>query len=229
MEALGSLQKEHAGLQQQKEEKEFAWAKLAEELREKDEEDAEIKPAMEGLEAEAKEYHGKQKALELAKEELEEKSALLQEALDKKEAEVAESQTNIGSKLKGIASQDQKLSEIRALLAVREEELVETGGKAQEERRQGDLKKEARETRLKEVQQGKPARERSLGRKLESDLQPREEALRQLTARARERQDIAAILGRELQGVFLGPPVLRRTCRGRPTRTAAEEEEAAAG
>ena len=175
MEALGSLQKEHAGLQQQKEEKEFAWAKLAEELREKDEEDAEIKPAMEGLEAEAKEYHGKQKALELAKEELEEKSALLQEALDEYEAEVAESQTNLGSKLKGISSQDQKLSEIRALLAVREEELVETGGKAQEERRQGDLEKEAREARLKEVQQDKPAR---------------------------ERQDRAASGGRELQGVL---------------------------
>ena len=52
-------------------------------------------------------------------------------------------------------------------------------------------------------QQGKPARERSLGRKLEFDLQPREAALRQLPAGARERQDSAASLGRlkkNLQG-----------------------------
>ena len=47
--------------------------------------------------------------------------------------------------------------------------------KAQEERRQGDLEKEAREARLKEVQQDKPAR---------------------------ERQDRAASGGRELQGVL---------------------------
>ena len=58
--------------------------------------------------------------------------------------------------------------------------------KAQEERRQGDLKKEAREMRRKERQQGK------------------------LT---RERQDNDAIGGRELQGIFLAPPVLRRTHR----------------
>ena len=51
--------------------------------------------------------------------------------------------------------------------------------KAQEERRQGDLEKEAREARLKEVQQDKPAR---------------------------ERQDRAASGGRELQGVFRVPP-----------------------
>ena len=66
--------------------------------------------------------------------------------------------------------------------------------KVQEEHRQGDLKKEARETRLKERQQGKPAR---------------------------ERQDSAAIGGQELQGVFLDPPVLRRTYRGWPAPTAA--------
>ena len=47
--------------------------------------------------------------------------------------------------------------------------------KAQDERRQGDLEKEAREARLKEVQQDKPAR---------------------------ERQDRAASGGRELQGVL---------------------------
>ena len=62
--------------------------------------------------------------------------------------------------------------------------------KAQEERRQGELKKEAREAR-----QGKPAR---------------------------ERQDRPASGGRELQGVIrVPPPVLRKTYRGRPARTAA--------
>ena len=69
--------------------------------------------------------------------------------------------------------------------------------KAQEERCQGDLKKEARETRL------------------------REKILRQLPARARERKGSATIGSRELQGVFLAPPVLRRTYRGWPARTAA--------
>ena len=66
--------------------------------------------------------------------------------------------------------------------------------KAQEERCQGDLKEEARETGRKERQQGKPAKERK-----ESD----------------------ASGGRELQGVFLAPPVLRRTYRGWPARIAA--------
>ena len=155
MEAFGSLQKEHAVLQQQKEEKEFAWAELAEELREKYEEVAVIKPVMEALEAEAKEYRGKQKALDSAREDLEEKSALLQEALEENEAKSAESQTTLGSKLNGITSQDKKLSGIRAMVAAREEELAaadaraETVGKAQEERRQGDREKEARETRRK--------------------------------------------------------------------------------
>ena len=65
------------------------------------------------------------------------------------------------------------------------------------------------------MQQGKPARERSLGQKLESDLLPREAALRQLPVRARERQDGAAIGGRELQGVFLGPPGLTENLQGK--------------
>ena len=59
--------------------------------------------------------------------------------------------------------------------------------KAQEERSQGDLKKEAGETRIKEVQQGKPAR---------------------------ERQDSAAIGGRKLQGVFLAPPGITENLQG---------------
>ena len=55
-------------------------------------------------------------------------------------------------------------------------------------------------------QQGKLARERSRVLQLESDLQHREAALWQRQAGARERQDSAASLGRELQGVFLDPP-----------------------
>ena len=56
------LQKEHTVQQQQKEEKEGAWAELAEELREKDKEVAVLKPALEAFEAKAKEDRDKQKA-----------------------------------------------------------------------------------------------------------------------------------------------------------------------
>ena len=68
-----------------------------------------------------------------------------------------------------------------------------------------DLEIQSRGNYLGE-QQGKPARERSLGRKLEFDLQPREAALRQLLAGARERQDSAASLYWEVQVVFSDPP-----------------------
>ena len=170
VEAFGSLQKKHAVMPQQMEEKEVAWAELAEELRETEEKVAVMKPALEALEAEAKEDRDKQKVLDPAREELEKKSALLQEALDDKEAEVAESPTTAGSKLKGIAFKDQKLSEIRSQPAARKEELkaaaaaamAETAGKGQEELRQGDQEKEVLERRLKGVQQGKLARKRSL-------------------------------------------------------------------
>ena len=40
---------------------------------------------------------------------------------------------------------------------------------------------------------------------LKTDLQHREEALRQQQAEAREKPDSDANVGRELQGVFLGP------------------------
>ena len=62
--------------------------------------------------------------------------------------------------------------------------------KAQEEHRQGDLKKEARETRQ------------------------REKTLRQLPARTRERKGSAAIGSWELQGIFLAPPGLAENLQG---------------
>ena len=63
--------------------------------------------------------------------------------------------------------------------------------------------------------QGKLARERSPRRKLEFDLHPREAALRQLPAGARERQDSATRLGRELQGVIRTPPCLKKNLQGK--------------
>ena len=45
-------------------------------------------------------------------------------------------------------------------------------------------------------------------RQREPDLRPREAALKQLPAGARERQDSDASLDRELQGVFLENPLL---------------------
>ena len=128
---------------------------------------------------------------------------------------------------------------------------AETRGKAQEAHNQVAQEGEELKTRLKEVQQegrgeeevtkrsesldleipsrrnclgeqqGKPARGRSLGRKLESDLQPREAALRPLPDGARERQDNVAGWGRESQGVFLAPSRLKENLQGKATRTEA--------
>ena len=61
----------------------------------------------------------------------------------------------------------------------------------------------------KKEEQGKLAKERSLVRQLESDLEShREAALRQWQAGARKSQDRAASLGRESQRVFLDPSCL---------------------
>ena len=59
-----------------------------------------------------------------------------------------------------------------------------------------------------EEQQGKPARKGSLGLQLESDLQHREAARRQLQAGARERQDRTASRDRKMQGGFPDPSLL---------------------
>ena len=78
--------------------------------------------------------------------------------------------------------------------------------------------------RLKEVQQGKLGRERSLVWPIESNLQPREVALRQLQAGARERQDSAPSWDRESQGAFLETPLLTENLQGKAYRDSSTRE-----
>ena len=121
VEAFGALQGDHALLQQQKEEKEVAWAEMAEQLREKDEEVAVMKPALEALEAEAKEDCDRQEALEVAREELEKKSALLQAALDEKVVQ----DLNIVEFQDKLNKMDEKFHLVKAALDDKEAEVAQ--------------------------------------------------------------------------------------------------------